>query len=213
MDLWAEIHRQRLSVADLLDDLSAAQWDHPSLCAGWTVRDVAAHLTLQQMGPRDMLAMVIRWRGGLEATVQDTARRRAAARTADQIVATIRDTAARRRHNFGVTPLETLADLLVHGQDIAMPLGQEYPMPPQAAAAVATRMLTMRFPPPLPAARSMTGVRLVATDTSWSHGVGPEVCGPIAALLLVITGRVVALPQLTGPGAAALTGRLQNPRT
>jgi uncharacterized protein (TIGR03083 family) len=204
---WPEIHRQRLAVADLLDDLSADEWAHPSLCAGWTVRDVAAHLTLQQMGPRELFDMLRHWRGGMHPTIADAARRRAAARDPRRLVAEIRETAARRRRNPGVTPLETLADLLVHAQDIALPLGRSHPVPPEAAAAVTRRGLTMRMPPPLPGSRLMTGLHLVATDISWSYGAGPEVRGPIADLMLIAAGRSVALPALTGPGAEILSTR------
>lgn len=208
MDPWPEIHRQRIAVADLLDGLRADQWDAPSLCAGWTVRDVAGHLTLQQLGVRDLGDMLRHWKGGMNPTIQDAARRRAAAWTPAQLVADIRETAARRRRNLGVTPMETLTDLLVHGQDIAVPLGVDHPVPSEAAAAATHRTLTMRFfPPPLPSVRLMAGIRLTATDMSWSFGDGPEVRGPIAALLLIATGRFVALSQLTGPGAEILAAR------
>lgn len=66
----------------------------------------------------------------------------------------------------------------------------------------------MRVPPPLPVVKNLAGFRLTATDTNWSAGEGPEVRGPMAALLLVCCGRLVALPQLSGEGAAALTARL-----
>ncbi len=66
----------------------------------------------------------------------------------------------------------------------------------------------MRWPPPLPATRGTAGFRLIATDMDWAVGDGPEVQGPIGALLLVGAGRLVALPQLSGPGAPALTARL-----
>jgi hypothetical protein len=66
----------------------------------------------------------------------------------------------------------------------------------------------MRVPPPLPCVKKVAGFRLTATDTTWSAGEGPEVRGPMAALLLVLCGRLVALPQLSGAGAAALTARL-----
>ena len=49
-EIWQVIDDQRLSLADLFDDLSAAEWRTPSLCHDWRVRDVAAHLTLAQMG-------------------------------------------------------------------------------------------------------------------------------------------------------------------
>jgi uncharacterized protein (TIGR03083 family) len=209
--VWQVIDAQRRSLADLLDDLSDEQWRRPSLCTGWTVRDVAAHLTLQQLGLGGVIAMMAQWRGSIDRTIHHVACRRAAAWPTERIVAELRGMVGSRRHTVGVTYLETLTDNLVHGQDIAIPLGRRHDMPPQAAAVAASRVLSMRWPPPLPSTRTVAGFRLTATDTSWSAGAGPEVQGPMSALLLVCTGRLAALPQLTGPGAAALTARLSAP--
>lgn len=202
--IWQAIDAQRTAVADLLETLTDEEWRRPSLCDGWTVRDIAAHLTLQEMGPSAALGMLRHWRGSMDRTIQHAAVRRATAFTTGQIVAGIRRTVGSRRHNVGVTHLETLADILVHGQDIAVPLGRQLDMPVDAAAVAATRVLTMKFPPPLPSARKVAGFRLVATDTSWTAGDGPEVRAPMAALLLLACGRLTALPQLSGDGAAAV---------
>ena len=43
---WSEVRRMRLDVADLLESLTSAEWDEPSLCRGWRVRDVAGHLAV-----------------------------------------------------------------------------------------------------------------------------------------------------------------------
>jgi uncharacterized protein (TIGR03083 family) len=48
---WQVIDAQRLGLAGLLDDLSEHEWQQPSLCDGWTVRDVAAHLTCSNSAP------------------------------------------------------------------------------------------------------------------------------------------------------------------
>ena len=210
--VWEAIDGQRMSVAGLLEGLSAGDWQQPSLCAGWTVRDVAAHLTLQEIGLGGAVGMMIRWRGTLERTIRDAARRRASALPTGQIIAEIRATAGSRRHIIGVSYLETLTDILVHGQDIAIPLGRSLTMPPRAAAVAASRVLSMRWPPPLPAAGKVAGFRLIATDTSWAAGEGPEVRGPMGALLLVCAGRLAALPQLSGPGVPALAARLDGPQ-
>jgi uncharacterized protein (TIGR03083 family) len=206
--MWDVIIAERLALADLLDSLSADQWRQPSLCAGWTVHDVAAHMTLQQLGLGGVLATMAHWRGSFDKTTFHAAKRRAAAMPPEHIVADIRETATRRRHSLGVTRLETLTDLLVHTQDIALPVGRRHEMPPAAAAAAADRMLTMRWPPPLPSARVAARFRLTATDIAWSSGAGPQVCGPMAALLLACTGRRAAAPSLSGEGAATLIERL-----
>jgi hypothetical protein len=98
-----------------------------------------------------------------------------------------------------------------HSQDIALPLRRRLDLDPDAAAISATRVLSMRWPPPLPSTRKAAGFRLTATDTSWPAGTGPEVRGPMAALLLVGCGRLVALPQLSGEGATALAAHLTAP--
>jgi uncharacterized protein (TIGR03083 family) len=206
--VWQAVDAQRTSLTALLDDLSDDEWKQPSLCAGWTVRDVAAHLTLQQLGLGDALRMVRMWRGSMDRTIQHVARQRAAELTTGQIVAAIRATIGSRRHNVGVTHLETLTDILVHSQDIAIPLGRRLAVAPAAAATATERNLSMRVPPPLPSARIMAGYRLTATDTTWAAGDGAEVSGPMAALLLVCCGRLAALPQLSGAGVAELTARL-----
>jgi uncharacterized protein (TIGR03083 family) len=210
--VWQAIDTQRLKLASLLEQLSPGEWRQPSLCAGWTVRDVAAHLTLQQLGLADAVAMMARWRGSLDRTIRDAACSRAAAWPTGQITAAIRDTAGSRCHNVGVSYLETLTDILVHGQDIAIPLGRRHDMPPLAAATATSRVLSMRWPPPLRAARKAAGFRLTATDICWSAGEGPQVSGPIHAILLVCTGRLTALPQLSGEGVHDLSTRLSPPK-
>jgi uncharacterized protein (TIGR03083 family) len=79
---WRAIRTQRLAVADLLQNLDADEWGHPSLCEGWTVNDVTTHLTLQELGPLDALAMVVRTPGGMNRMIREAraGRRRAGRR-------------------------------------------------------------------------------------------------------------------------------------
>ncbi len=209
--LWAAIDDQRTRTADLLEQLSADQWDHPSLCQGWTVRHVAAHLTMQQQRVRDVAAFIARnprilRSVTLNATIHDSAVLQAKKLTSHEIIFRIRVMIGSRRHNAFVTPLETLTDILVHSQDIAIPLGLDLTMRPSACALAATRQWDTRSTwlgtvfHPLP----LDGYQLTATDISWTRGQGPEVAGPVGALLLLLTGRSAALDRLTGEGAAAL---------
>jgi uncharacterized protein (TIGR03083 family) len=110
--------------------------------------------------------------------------------------------AGSRRKAPGVSHLEPLIDVQVHGQDIAIPLGRPRPMPARAAAAAADRVWPSLFP--WRAGRKLSGFRLAATDCSWSAGDGQLVEGPIGAILLLLTGRRAALAQLSGPGARTL---------
>jgi uncharacterized protein (TIGR03083 family) len=211
-EVWAVIDLQRARTADLLEQLSDEDWRQPSLCQGWTVRDVAAHLTLQQVGLGTGIALAITHPQGLGSVnrmIQISARSRAE-RPVDQLIAQIRATIGSRRHNIGLTCLETLTDILVHGQDIAIPLHRTLEMPTTAAAAVATRVWTQRGTAKARVFRDVPvqGFRLTATDTAWSVGDGPEIQGPIAAVLLLLTGRLAALPRLSGAGAESLRSQL-----
>jgi uncharacterized protein (TIGR03083 family) len=155
-----------------------------------------------------VLGQMLKWQGTIDRTTAHVARERAAALTTEQLVAAIRATVGSRRHIFGVTRLETLCDILVHSQDIAVPLGRHLDLPAGAAAVAADRVLSMRWPPPLPSARKVAGFRLTATDIFWSAGDCPTVRGPMAALLLACCGRAAVLPRLSGDGAAELATRL-----
>jgi uncharacterized protein (TIGR03083 family) len=203
---WAETDRQRLDLADLLEGLSDQQWLLPSLCTGWRIRDVAAHLALAHTGPWRATIDLARAGGRLQTMIHDSARRHAAAPPA-QLSAEIRAMAGSRRRAPGISYLEPLLDVLVHGQDIAVPLGRPRPMPADAAAAVATRVWTMPWPlaTTFRARRRLRGVSLVATDLDWSVGAGAPIRGPIRALLMLLTGRTAAVDELTGPGLGHLS--------
>ena len=204
--LWGAIDHQRVRVADLLERLTDQQWRQPSLCDDWTVRDVGAHLTLQQLTIVDALRFAVRHPSpvrDVNKVIHESARLQAATLTTEEIVAAIRAMVGQRRHNVGVTPFETLVDILVHGLDIAIPLHLELEIPPEPAAVAAARVRSFdgrgrnRVFRDIP----LRAYRLVATDTAWATGDGPEIRGPVAALLLLVTGRPARLAELTGPGA------------
>ena len=204
-EVWRAIDQERLGLADLFDDLSAAEWETPSLCGGWRVRDVAAHLTLAQLGPLPAALATLRARGNINRMIRDTAVRQARL-PVGQYGAMLRGMAGSRRKAPGVTDLEPLIDVLVHGQDIAIPLARTRPMPTRAAAAAADRVWPNLWP--FRAGRKLAGFRLAATDHPWSAGEGPPVEGPIAAILLLLTGRRAALAQLSGAGVLELEARM-----
>ncbi|MFB9445289.1 maleylpyruvate isomerase family mycothiol-dependent enzyme [Dactylosporangium vinaceum] len=204
---WSTMDDQRATVADLLESLTPEEWARPSLCTAWTVRDVAAHLTMQQLGVRDMLVrapIVMRAKGDMNRAIHDMTVAQVRANTDAELVAGIRASIGSRRHTVGVTRYETLTDILVHTQDIAIPLGRTIATPPQAAAVAATRMMTMRWPRPFPIKQTLRLYCLEATDTAWRHGTGPLVQGPMGALLLLVCGRPAALDRLSGDGRAEL---------
>jgi uncharacterized protein (TIGR03083 family) len=204
---WQVITEQRLGLADLLEDLSDEEWEVPSLCAGWRVRDVAAHVAMAPQVPsvRSMLADGVRARGSFHRLNHDVAVRHASRPTA-QIVAELRRFAGSRRLPRVTNWRNILFDVLVHGQDIAIPLARPRHMPREAARAGAATVWAMGWP--FWARWRLRGFRLTATDVEWQVGDGADILGPLDALLLLLTGRAVVLPRLAGEGAAQLAQRL-----
>lgn len=183
--IWFHVDTERTYVADLLASLPDGDWTTPSLCDGWTVRDVGAHLAFAQARLRDVMGPALRSGFRYNATIKRAAV--ASPLTHEQIVATLRGFVGSRRRAPIVTELEPLLDVLVHTQDIAVPLGIDHAMPPPAAAAAADRVFTLKGPMRL--WDTPRGVRLVATDVDWSRGDGPVLEAPIQHLLLALTGR------------------------
>ena len=214
-ELGAGADDQRARTVELLESLTPEQWDTPSLCEGWTVRHVAAHLTGQQQGWGDVVRFVaahprILRSVTLNAAIHDSAVLLAGVLSTDEIIGRIRASIGSRRHNAFVTPRETLTDILVHSQDIALPLGADLAIRPGPGALSATRCWDTRGSWLSSVFRRLPldGYRLRATDVDWTRGEGLEVAGPVGAVLLLLSGRPVALDRLSGPGADALRAAL-----
>ncbi|KOV85091.1 maleylpyruvate isomerase family mycothiol-dependent enzyme [Nocardia sp. NRRL S-836] len=194
--IWQTIDLERTRTADLLAGLTDAQWAHPSLCAGWTVREVAAHLTL---APHTTIGAAIRdlarARGSFNRMIDQTARR-SAGRPHAEIVADLRGIAGTHKLAPGQKLKDALMDLMVHTQDIALPLGIDHPMPVDAAVVAAEHLWRMGFP--FHARRRFAGHRLIATDADWAVGEGTEISGPVEALVMLLAGRTATIPRLTG---------------
>lgn len=200
--VWDAVHQERSALADLLETLTPQEWEHPTLCPGWAVRDVAAHvISSPQFGTADLVAALWRGRGDFDRAMYLDARARGRQPVAS-IVADYRRFDGSRHHPPGTTVREPLLDVLVHTQDIVLPLGRHHAMPPEAARTAADRVWSMPFP--FRARRRLDGVALIATDVDWRAGSGPGVRGTMEALLLLLTGRTAALDRLEGPGLPLL---------
>ena len=205
-DSWRVIDAHRLLVADVLEGLDDEQWQVGSLCDGWRVQDVGAHLSLAATSTaRETLGHAWRARFDFNRMI-DAATRERGRRPPDEVVADLRGIVGSRRLAPTTMWRDPLLDVLVHSQDIALPLGIDVPLPAVAAREAAEWAWRRRFP--FFAAKRLAGVRLVATDIDWARGDGAELRGPITSLLLLSTGRYAALPELEGPGREALAARV-----
>jgi uncharacterized protein (TIGR03083 family) len=202
--VWRVIDEERSTLADLLEELSDEEWEQPSLCTEWRVRDVAAHLTMAHMGWGPAAVELLRSGGSFNRMVRDSARRQARL-PVTEYPPRLRAMVGSRRKAPGVTPLEPMLDVLVHGQDITVPLGRDRPVPREAAAVAASRAWSLNWP--FRTRRRLHGLQLVASDVPWTVGAGAPVHGTIAELLLMVTGRPVDPARLSGDGAERLRDR------
>ncbi len=197
--LWGHIDSQRWALCDLLAGLNEEQWQQPSLCDGWSVRDVAAHLTFAQASLGDMFVPLIK--AGFRTNVMIGRTAVTSPLNHEEIISTLRGFRGTRRRVAVVSEKEPLLDILVHSQDIAVPLGIDHPMPADAAKVALDRVLQLNRRPAMRLRRPLRGVRLIASDTDWSHGEGESIKGPIRWLLMYAAGREIASRHLSGPWA------------
>ncbi|MFF5935160.1 maleylpyruvate isomerase family mycothiol-dependent enzyme [Streptomyces sp. NPDC012508] len=186
-DLAAAIAAERRELADLLDALPAESWDSPTLCGGWRVREVAAHMSLgfRSSLPRTALELV-RARGRLHRMTDRCARRDAARYSTRELAALLRDNAWHPWTPPVGGAAAALGHDVVHGLDITVALGLDRRVPDDRLrillAGVDAR--TLRF-----FRAELDGVELRATDLDWSFGTGTPVRGAAQDLLLLAYGR------------------------
>ena len=202
-DIWPTIHAERRALAADLQRLNEDQWSTPSLCSGWTVREVLAHMsaaanmTLPSFFAK-LLGSGFRFEGvqekGISAELGGSA-----ADTLDRF-ASLADS---KRRPPGPTDI-MLGETIIHAQDIRAPLGIQHDYPTDAVVQAADFFKGSNLL--IGTKRRIAGITLRATDADWSHGTGPEVSGPILALVMAMTGRTTAVDELSGEGVAKLRG-------
>lgn len=201
-EVWRHIHAERAVLAATLAELPLEDWSHPTLCPGWTVHHVAAHvISTPQIGWSDIVAMSARNLGrGYNSMILREVQRLGARETRESILADFDKYAASTHHVPTTTSIEPLIDVLVHHQDIVRPLGLARAMPPDAAAVAADRLRRLSFL--MGTRRLLRSVRLVATDVEWTRGAGPTISGPMQELLMICSGREPDRSLVTGDGLA-----------
>lgn len=204
--IWRHVHAERAALAETLASLDPDLWHHDTLCTGWTVHDLAAHVIAHpQIRPRHLPLMIARNLGhGYNTMIYREVKRLGAGESREKILADFARYDGSRRHAPGTTCKEALIDVLVHTQDIVRPLGLRHDMPPDAAAVAGRRALTHSR---LMGWTSARGLELRATDVAWTHGEGPTLTGPMQELLMLVCGRQPDLELLGGDGRELLATR------
>jgi uncharacterized protein (TIGR03083 family) len=201
---WALIHAERGAMADTLETLAPEQWASPSLCAGWSVHDAAAHiLTGAEQTPRNFFTRLAA-NGFRFDKMMDAEARRLGSVSSSELVARLR--ARTSTTNRPPAPVAVmLGEIVVHSEDIRRPTGAPGEPAPEALVGALDLFATMGFP--VGAKKRIDGVRLVASDVGWSFGDGPIAEGSALSLLLTMTGRSRGIEGLSGEGVATLRER------
>lgn len=202
-NVWSSIGRERQALADDLAEVPVARWGEPSLCAGWNVRQALAHIVgTARMSTPSFIVQTIATGGRLHLSM-DRAAKKNATRGHVDLLAQLRDQATKRSAVIG-SPLSWLAEIVVHGYDIRLPLAINHQVEPDVLIRVADYYA--RTSGYVGSKKRVAGLRLRATDTDWSHGSGhQEVTGTMPQLILAMTGRRgPLLDGLSGSGAALL---------
>jgi uncharacterized protein (TIGR03083 family) len=199
------IAAQRAELAEVLTGLPESGWDEPTLCAGWRVREVVAHVTMPfRYGRGRFVLELARSRGRFNEMADRLARRDASLLSPADLTASVRSNIGHPWQPPGGGFTGALAHDLIHGLDITVPLGLAVlPVPEE------------RLRPVLPASlddRSvkffgvdLDGVELRASDMDWSLGSGVPLEGAASDLLLVLCGRTLPPGRLAGEPAARFT--------
>lgn len=203
-EIWAAVHKEREALIYDLTPVNTEQWTTLSLCPGWDIHAVLAHLVDDAKTTR--LGFVGRMIAAGFNFDRVNALGIVRERTTDptRTLANFQD--VRRRTTGAPAPLVTrLVEIFVHGEDIRRPLGMNHGYP-VAEVATALRYQATTSVKVGGGKERLAGLRLIATDADFDEGVGREVRGAAIALLLAVSGRAVRTGELTGPGAVSLTG-------
>lgn len=192
-------------MADFLESLRPEQWNEPSLCSGWRVLDVVAHVVSYEEHGADDLAKRLAKARFRPHKFNDVALVEYNTLDPQALVEFLRrhvePRGATARFGGGVG----LVDGLVHHQDMRRPLGMPREIPAERLRYALPFAVTA---PPLRGFWNARGVRLIATDLDWARGKGPEARGESEAVLMTLAGRAGVAHELTGPGASILQRRL-----
>ena len=203
------IRTERLLLAERLEGLAEADWDRPSLCAGWSIRHVLAHLVTPFVVSAPAMALEVTRHRGIGRAMDATARRIAGRRTPDELLAILRSHAGSPSRPPAMPLSAPLTDAVVHSADVRWALGDPVPdwsspsrLRPVLDFLVSVRALAGFVPP-----GRLAGVALAAEDQDWRHGGGAVVRGPSLALAMAVLGRREAMARVSGEGVARLASR------
>ncbi|MGY1804348.1 maleylpyruvate isomerase family mycothiol-dependent enzyme [Blastococcus sp. SYSU D00922] len=199
----AAVAAERRAQVELYSSLSEEEWDSPSLCAGWRVREVLAHVTMPfRYSLRRVGWELVKARGSFDRMADRRARIDARQLSSAQLWESLRDNVEHPWTPPGGGPLGALSHDVIHGLDVSTPLGRD-----DVVSAERVGMVLGGLRPRQVAffGVDLDGVQLRADDLDWSYGSGEPVEGRAQDLLLLVCGRRLADGRLRGPASARFT--------
>jgi uncharacterized protein (TIGR03083 family) len=196
---------ERRELAAMLAELTPEQWAAPSLCAGWRVREVLAHMTMPfRMSVAQFGLEMAKARGNFDRMADRMARRDTARLSDAELLASLRDNVEHPWRPPGGGTAGALSHDVIHGLDISVAVGLERRPPVERVGLVlgSMRDKNVRY-----FGTDLSGVRLVANDWEWSLGDGAPLHGNAQDLLLVICGRRIPENLLEGTPSARFAGQ------
>ncbi|MDQ1662496.1 MAG: hypothetical protein QOJ68_2476 [Blastococcus sp.] len=199
-DLRSVVVAERRAFGNVLAGLSVADWEAPSLCSGWRVRETVAHMTMPfRYSTARFLGEMVR-SGGNFARMADRVARRDARASTGTLLAGWRSNQDSPWQPPGGGLEGALTHDVVHGLDITIPLGLDHPVTDRALRVVLAAATAPRSRKHFGV--DLSGVVLQADDLDWSFGDGEPLRGPARHLLMVLCGRDLPGGLLSGPAAA-----------
>lgn len=205
MAVFEVIRQERLGLVARLRDLPGDAWTTPSLCAGWSVHHVVAHLVMPfSVTPPQLMLQVVRSRG-IAAAVDHIARQ-LRERPPSELLDRLEENAASTFRPPALPAGAPLTDIVAHNADIRWALGDPHDDwgRPERLRPALDFLVSPRARAGFVPGNRLKGLRLVADDQEWAHGRGAEVKGPSLAVAMAVLGRPAALPSLQGEGVKAL---------
>jgi uncharacterized protein (TIGR03083 family) len=199
------IEQERAELAGVLGELSAEQWDAPSLCDGWAVRNVVAHLTMPFRYTPEQFGAAMAQAGGDFQRVSDEIAERDGQLPPAVLTAAVADNVGHPWLPPGGEYEHALVHDVIHSLDVTRALGLDRKFPDETMRAVlgvvAGPLSGQHF------GTDRSGIEVRAADVGWTAGTGAPLDGPAQDIALLLTGRRVPGSRVSGSGADLFEAR------
>ncbi len=195
-DRQAAAAAEYLALAELLDTQPEAGWDTQSLCEGWRVREVVAHMTMPARYSPEQFGAELQAAEGDFTRFSNTVASRDGALPVGVLVADLRDETLHNWTPPGGGSTGALNHAVIHGLDITVPLGVERRASDQTIRVVLDDLTEggthAHF------GFDLSGIQLQSTDIDWSYGSGTPIRGAAGDLAAFVCGRTLPAGRIDG---------------